>query len=89
MKAEKAIEVLQDYLDKIDFDRVHDADVLNAFYEALDALNKHIPEPPEVKPDLVCDDGIVAYKRVCPDCGYELKEEDICPNCGKWIRWDE
>lgn len=56
---------------------------------AIDALQKQIPEPAEIKPAFVRDDGIVAYKRVCPDCGHELEEEDICPNCGKRIRWDE
>ena len=56
---------------------------------AVEALQKQISEPAEIKPAFVRDDGIVAYKRVCPDCGHELEEEDICPNCGKWIRWSE
>ena len=83
MTIQEAIDYLLDPIGKSI--ETHD----EAIRMAVEALQKQIPEPAEVKPAFVRDDGIVTYKRVCPDCGHELNEEDICPNCGKWIRWDE
>ena len=87
MTTQEAIETLKLMQGQVEWDYPMDYSV--AVDMAVDALQKQIPEPAEIKPAFVRDDGIVAYKRVCPDCGHELEEEDICPNCGKWIRWDE
>ena len=87
MTTQEAIETLKLMQGQIEWD--YPMEYAAAVDMAVDALEKQIPEPVEIKPAFVRDDGIVAYKRVCPDCGHELEEEDICPNCGKWIRWDE
>jgi len=87
MTAQEAIETLKLMQGQVEWD--YPMDYAVAVDMAVDALQKRMPEPAEIKPAFVRDDGIVAYKRVCPDCGHELNEEDICPNCGKWIRWDE
>lgn len=87
MTTQDAIETLKLMQGQIEWDYPMEYTV--AVDMAVNALQKQIPEPADIKPAFVRDDGIVAYKRVCPDCGHELEEEDICPNCGKWIRWDK
>ena len=43
MEPQEAIKTLNDYISNTDFDRIYDRNILNAFDEAIEALEKQIP----------------------------------------------
>ena len=62
MTTQEAIETLKLMQGQVEWD--YPMEYAAAVDMAVDALQKQIPEPAEIKPAFVRDDGIVAYKRV-------------------------
>lgn len=61
---------------------------LNALETAIQALEKRIPKVPYFTSDGYDPEGLEVWDAHCPDCEHELDEEDICPNCGQMIDWE-
>ena len=61
---------------------------------AIAALEKQIPEEPELEADGYDDDGNWIYEcGYCPDCRHEFEiaydSPDYCPDCGKHLKWPD
>lgn len=60
---------------------------------AIEALEKQIPQRPNLEADGYADGQLVYDTWICPHCGeyYEVDYDDYdyCPNCGQAIDWSE
>lgn len=56
---------------------------------AISAIEKQIPKRPEYSSDGYSPDGNEVWDAYCPNCEHELDVEEICPNCGQVICWDD
>ena len=63
-------------------------DCLNALETAIQALEKRIPKTPHFVSYGYDYEGFETWDAHCPDCEHKLDEEDICPNCGQAIDWE-
>lgn len=66
----------------------------NSVNTAIVALEKQIPEEPELEADGYDDDGNLIYEYgYCPDCRHEFEiaydSPDYCPDCGKHLKWPD
>jgi len=61
---------------------------LSSLDTAIQALEKRIPKVPYFISDGYDPEGMEVWDAHCPDCEHELDEEDICPNCGQMIDWE-
>ena len=79
MNPKRAIEVLEEYIGRSDLDRNYDKEVLTAFDQAFDALEKDVPHKPEKRKGCW----------ICPFCWAGLTYQIHCPSCGQAIDWKE
>lgn len=62
---------------------------------AIEAMDKRIPEEPELEADGYDDYGNLFYEYgYCPDCRHEFEIDcfetpDYCPDCGKHLKWPD
>ena len=78
------IEALTDAINTID----------RVYSTTIEALEKQIPEEPELEADGYDDDGNWIYEcGYCPDCRHEFEiaydSPDYCPDCGKHLKWPD
>lgn len=84
---EEALNMMKEITDAINkLDRVYGT--------AIAALEKRIPEEPELEADGYNDDGNLLYEYgYCPDCRHEFEitydSPDYCPDCGKHLNWPD
>ena len=67
----------------------YNEEIIEALKLGRKALYRMIPFEPDWEGDGYDPDGNMIYKPYCPECRHVLEEDedDICPNCGQWIKW--
>lgn len=79
MEPQEAIKTLNDYISNTDFDRIYDRNILNAFDEAIEALEKQIPMKQTEEYDITGRPiKVCGYCRDVPRGGW-----DYCTWCGQ------
>lgn len=90
MNRQTAINVLEKYTDRdVGIGKI----VIEAHELAIDALQKQIPQKPNIEGDGYDDKGNLIYDTwICPNCEkrYETEYDDykFCPECGQKIDWN-
>lgn len=67
-------------------------DVEEAFYTAIEALEKQLPKKPEMRTAYNdFDERLICYKGFCPSCGgvVESYRNESCHHCTQMLDWSE
>ena len=80
---------IQDKLEWSKETKRYNEEIIEALKLGRKALYRMIPFEPDWEGDGYDPDGNMIYKPYCPECRHVLEEDedDICPNCGQWIKW--